>query len=355
LGSSFRRYSRILVDSTSPPSEKAAPNPMLFAHPKKLKKWRPSLSREFAAVRQELDGHLDFQDRIIEFHRIWDRNASTRTTPLLARLPCPDIVADHYIEEQNGTEEEGSFSAEVDAPDAQDNFVTETDSDSQSEPLRPALVYYAFSAFLEVKWSHLGIQDWAMFIKSRFFTIVYATLIQPEIAEGEVDDLLAALVQPLQFLSCEGWVTTSERFGERTLTREILGAILSFEPTLDLLSLLSSLIRLTREAAFAEHVFLAIRDWLGDVFENALSPGDVDDRIWFFLRTLASAPFPSFFEWFCGDFDSLSGLPDSPSDDLEWPSGDGEFPGDTKSFQPDFQEFHVSTEGSFLLRCRHML
>jgi hypothetical protein len=211
-------------------AEKAAPKPMLFAHPKQLKNWRPYLSREFAAARQELDGHLDFQDRITEFHRICDRNASATNKNRLARLP--DLVADDHEEKQVGPEEKESFSAEDEgeAPHAQDHFVTET----QSEPPPPTLVYCAFSAFLGVEWSHLAIQDWAIFIESRFFTLVHAMLTQPEISECEVDDLLAALVEPLQFLSCEGWVTASQRFGERTLTREILAAILAFEPAPDL-------------------------------------------------------------------------------------------------------------------------
>jgi hypothetical protein len=292
-------------------------------------------------------------------------NASTTKKPLLARLPCPGLVADDHKEEQVGPEEEESFSAEDEChvPDPQYTFVTDSESEPPPTPPPPTLVYCAFSSFLGVKWSHLGIQDWAKFIESRFFTIVYATLTQTAIAENEVADLLAALIQPLQFLSCEDWATASQRFAERTLTSEILAAILSFEPTPDLMSLLSSLIRLTDEASFSEYAFSEIREWLEAVLTKA-SPDDLVDGVWFLLRSLASAPFASFFEWFCGDLESLSDDPDSLSDDPESPSGDPESPydvpellsgdgrlfsGDTKSLRHGFQEFPVSPEASFLL------
>jgi hypothetical protein len=72
---------------------------------------------------------------------------------------------------------------DAEASDAQHDFGTQT----QSKPPQ--------QAFPKIKWSHLGTHDWALSIETPFFTIVCATLTQPEIAEREVGDLLAALIR----------------------------------------------------------------------------------------------------------------------------------------------------------------
>jgi hypothetical protein len=161
---------------------------------------------------------------------------------------------------------------------------------------------WPFSAFVGAKWAQLDSGEWALFIDSRFFPIIYDKLTpKPDGGHDQyvILDELPALAELLSFISCENWATVSERFPKDALTSAILAAILRIVPeSCDGLAILSSLIKLT------------------DVREV------VPDAVWFLFRALASAPFEGFFEGFCGDLQALAADLERPHDDLEWFCGE---------------------------------
>jgi hypothetical protein len=92
-----------------------------------------------------------------------------------------------------------------------------------------------FSAFVGVKWAQFGSGEWALFIDSRFFRIIYDKLApKPDGGpdEAEILYVLSALVELLCFMSCENWATVSERFPKDPLTSAILAAVLRFGPAI---------------------------------------------------------------------------------------------------------------------------
>jgi hypothetical protein len=240
---------------------------MFFAHPKKRKSPTSFSCQLTGVLHGTRPPQFSFKERIHRFFRLYHAAES------------PDLVADS----------EGAG--------AQQNEEEDVSNESATPPTPFS---WAFSAFAKVEWSWLSPEDWTLFITSPLLGIAYDTLTSCD--EGEFDDVVVALARPLEWMTPEDWSKIQVSGPKGSLTDVVLNAVLGWgSGEADVaLPVISSLVRLTNDERFSEHVLEAVRGWVELLLGS--NPRKAPESLWLFLRSVGSVPFPEFFTWFSGSF-----------------------------------------------------